>query len=187
MAATVAVAASSDLTGGPKLLVLATDGAPGACATRAEAATTEVEKEVALAFTKGIRTFAISIASSTDIPHMQRVANIGVGLPALGTATAPLYTAASQAELGAAFTTILSEVPRSCVFSLNGRVKAEHADQGSVVLAGQPLSHGDPNGWVLRQPDQVELVGAACDRIRAGEDVLDITFPCAVFTPVVVE
>jgi hypothetical protein len=185
VAATVAVAASSDLTGGPKLLVLATDGAPGACAPRTDAATTAVEKEVAAAFSKGIRTFAISIATATDIPHMQRVANIGVGLAADVTTPAPLYTAASQAELGAAFTTILSEVPRSCVFSLNGRVKSENADEGSVVLDGQPLTHGDPDGWVLRQPDQVELVGAACDRIRAGEDALDISFPCAVFTPVV--
>lgn len=187
VAATVAVAASSDLTGGPKLLVLATDGAPGSCAARTEAATTEVEKEVALAFSKGIRTFAISIASSTDIPHMQRVANIGVGLPVTGSIVAPLYTAASQTELSSAFTTILSEVPRSCVFSLNGRVQAENADRGSVKLAGQPVTYGDPDGWVLRQPDQVELVGAACDRVQAGEDALDITFPCAVFTPVVVE
>jgi hypothetical protein len=185
IAATVAVAASSDLTGGPKLLVLATDGAPGACAPRTDAATTEVEKEVALAFSEGIRTFAISIATGTDIPHMQRVANIGVGLPAGATTPAPLYTAASQAELGLAFTTILTEVPRSCVFSLNGRVKLEEADRGKVVLAGQALPYGDENGWVLRQADQVELVGDACKRIQDGEDDLDITFPCAVFTPTV--
>lgn len=185
VAATVAVAATHDLTGGPKLLVLATDGAPGTCAARSGAATTEVEKEVALAFSKGIRTFAISIATATDILHMQRVANIGVGLPATGTTAAPLYTAASQTELGDAFTTILSEVPRTCVFSLNGRVKSENADQGRVVLAGQPVLYADPNGWVLRRPDQVELVGTACDQIQAGEENLDISFPCAVFTPVV--
>jgi hypothetical protein len=185
VAATVAVAASHDLTGGPKLLVLATDGAPGSCAARSGAATTEVEKEVALAFSKGIRTFAISIATATDILHMQRVANIGVGLPATGTTAAPLYTAASQTELGDAFTTILSEVPRTCVFSLNGRVKSENADQGRVVLAGQPVLYADPNGWVLRRADQVELVGTACDQIQAGEENLDISFPCAVFTPIV--
>src|SRR6185369_9055395 len=82
IAATVAVAATSDLTGGPKILVLATDGEPGDCAPRAAAPTTEVENEVAKAFAKKIQTFAISISTGTDVPHMQRVANIGLGLPA---------------------------------------------------------------------------------------------------------
>ncbi len=185
IAATVAVAATSDLTGGPKILVLATDGAPGSCAPRTDLATLEVEKEVLLAFAKGIKTFAISISTGTDIPHMQRVANIGAGLPAISTTLAPLYTAASQDELGLAFSTILSDVPRSCVFSLNGKVKEESADRGSVTLAGQPLAYKGENGWILRQDDQVELVGAACTKVQAGEDALQITFPCAVFTPVV--
>lgn len=185
IAATVAVAASSDLTGGPKLLVLATDGAPGTCASRSEAPATAVEGEVIKAFAKGITTFAISISTGTDIPHMQRVANLGVGLPADAAAPAPMYTAESQAELELAFSTIISEVPRSCVFSLNGRVKAENADQGSVELAGEALVYGGEDGWRLKQADQVELVGEACEKVQAGEDALDISFPCAVFTPVV--
>jgi hypothetical protein len=185
IAATVAVAASSDLTGGPKLLVLATDGAPGTCAARPLAATQEVENEVDKAFRKGIQTFAISIASGTDALHMQRVANIGVGLPANATTPARLYTAESQQELKTAFSSILTAVPRSCVFSLNGNVNAERAGEGKVILAGQPLKFDDPNGWRLKQADQVEVVGTACDSIRAGEDDLDISFPCAVFKPVV--
>jgi len=31
----------------------------------------------------------------------------------------------------------------------------------------------------------VELLGEACAQIQAGEEDLDITFPCEVFTPVV--
>ncbi|HEY0467202.1 MAG TPA: vWA domain-containing protein [Polyangiaceae bacterium] len=185
IAATVAVAASSDLTGGPKLLVLATDGAPGDCAPRSSTATVEVEKEVMLAFNKNIKTFAISIANGTDVPHMQRVANLGLGLPADSTTPAPLYTATSQDDLGLAFSTILTGLPRSCVFSLNGTVKAENADQGTVVFDGQTLTYMDPNGWILKKPDQVELVGEACAQIQAGKDSLAINFPCSVFTPVV--
>jgi hypothetical protein len=185
IAATVAVAASSDLTGGPKLLVLATDGAPGACAPRSGAATTEVENEVAKAYAKNIQTFAISISTGTDVPHMQRVANIGVGLPADNTATpAKLYTAESQDALKTAFSTILTDVPRSCVFSLNGRVKAENASEGSVVLNGETLVYDDADGWKLKSPDQVELLGDACDKVQAGEDELDINFPCRIFVPV---
>jgi hypothetical protein len=185
IAATVAVAATSDLTGGPKVLVLATDGEPGSCATRPATATTEVENEVAKAFSKGIQTFAISIATGTDVQHMQRVANIGVGKPASETAMpAKLYEADNSAALKDSFSTILSDVPRSCVFSLNGRVKAENASEGKVVLDGQALGYEDSNGWTLKSPDQVELLGSACDEIRAGEDKLDIDFPCKVFTPV---
>ena len=40
-------------------------------------------------------------------------------------------------------------------------------------------------GEGLAKPDQVEIVGAACEEIRAGEEDLDITFPCSVFTPII--
>ena len=186
IAATVAVAASSDLTGGPKLLVLATDGAPGTCKPGSSvSATADVENQVTQAFQKQIKTFAISISTGTDIPHMQRVANLGVGLPADSTTPAPLYTATSQNDLKLAFSTILTKVPRSCVFSLNGTVDADNADQGTIVLDGQTLVYKDPNGWILKQPDEVELVGSACTQVQAGEDDLKINFPCAVFTPVI--
>jgi len=185
IAATVAVAASSDLTGGPRILVLATDGAPGSCALRPLAATQEVENEVEKAFNKRIQTFAISISTGTDVPHMQRLANIGVGLAPDAAPPAPLYTAQSQQELKDAFSAILTAVPRSCVFSLNGNVNPERAGEGSVVLAGTSLTLGDENGWRLKQVDQVELVGSACEQIRAGVDELDISFPCTIFKPVV--
>jgi hypothetical protein len=185
IAATVAVAASSDLTGGPKILVLATDGAPGSCSPRTGSATSEVEKEVEKAFQKKIQTFAISISTGTDVPHMQRVANIGAGLAADSPTPATLYTAESQQQLKDAFSSILTEVPRSCVFELNGNVERARAGEGTVVLAGQELTFGDPDGWLLKQADQVELVGSACAQIQAGEANLDISFPCAVFTPVV--
>ncbi|HET7543069.1 MAG TPA: hypothetical protein VFK05_24520 [Polyangiaceae bacterium] len=185
IAATVAVAASSDLTGGPKLLVLATDGAPGTCKPGSGVATTEVENQVSLAFQKQIKTFAIAISTGTDIAHMQRVANLGVGLAANATPPAPLYTATSQNDLKSAFSTILTTVPRSCVFSLNGTVDEDNADQGTVVLDDQTLVYNDPDGWRLKQADQVELVGSACKQIQDGEDNLKINFPCAVFTPVI--
>lgn len=185
IAATVAVAATSDLTGGPKILVLATDGVPGSCSPRTGTATQEVENEVDKAFHKNVKTFAISIAAGTDAQHMQRVANLGVGLPADSTTPAALYSADSQQALKDAFGSILKDVPRSCVFSLNGDVDRDHADKGSVTLAGQKLGYGDENGWVLKQTDQVEIVGSACQRIQDGEEDLDISFPCSVFTPVV--
>jgi hypothetical protein len=182
--AVVTNALKSELTGGPKMLVLATDGVPGNCASSV-AATTLVEDEVAAAFDDGMQTFAISIDTGTDPTHMQRVANLGVGLAADADPPAPYYTAESQEELALAFSTILEDVPRSCIFSLNGEVDPDEADAGTVTLAGEELIYEDEDGWVLAQVDQVELIGGACDQIRDGEEDLDITFPCSVFTPVV--
>jgi len=182
--AVVTNALKSELTGGPKMLVLATDGVPGNCAS-STLATTLVEDEVAAAFEDGMQTFAISIDTGTDPTHMQRVANLGVGLAADADPPAPYFTAESTEELELAFSTILEDVPRSCIFSLNGEVDPDEADAGTVTLAGEELVYEDEDGWVLAEVDQVELVGAACDEIRAGEEDLDITFPCSVFTPVV--
>lgn len=183
--AVVANALKSSLSGGPKILVLATDGVPGGCGVSTEDPMTTVENAVADAFADGMKTFAISIDTGTDPTHMQRVANLGAGLPVDADPPAPYYTAESQEDLGVAFSSILVEVPRSCVFELNGEVEPDDADQGTVTLAGEELDYDDPDGWILPEVDQVELVGAACEQIRAGEEDLDITFPCSVFTPVI--
>ncbi|HYQ17826.1 MAG TPA: VWA domain-containing protein, partial [Polyangiaceae bacterium] len=63
-------------------------------------------------------------------------------------------------------------------------VKAENASEGSVVLDGNPLVYEDVNGWKLKAPDQVELLGEACTQVQAGDDQLDINFPCRIFVPV---
>lgn len=182
--AVVANALDADLGGGPKILVLATDGEPTGCGISSDPAG-DVERGVSSAFEDGMKTFAISIATDTDPTHMQRVANLGAGLPVDADPPAPYYTAESQEDLALAFASILEEVPRSCVFALNGKVDPDQADEGTVTLAGEELVYEDPDGWILPQVDQVELLGGACEQIRAGEEDLDITFPCSVFTPVV--
>lgn len=185
--AVVANALRSDLGGGSKFLVLATDGDPTGCTVSSSGSpATDVENAVADAFADGMKTFAISISTSASATHMQRVANLGAGLPADATPPAPYYTAESQEELALAFSSILTdEVERSCVFSLNGEVDPEDAGEGTVILDGEELGYEDPDGWILPQVDQVELVGGACDAIQAGEEDLDISFPCSVFTPVI--
>ncbi len=185
VAAVVESAKKTDLTGGKKILVLATDGAPGPCQSRPETATIEVEKEVTEAYLADIETFAISISTGTDVLHMQRVANLGVGLDAEADPPAPYYTAESEDDLAAAFLTIIEGVPRSCEFSLNGSVDEENAGEGTVTLAGEELGYQDENGWILSHPTRVELVGTACEQIQGGEEDLDITFPCSVFEPII--
>ncbi len=185
VAAVVTAAKRADLTGGKKILVLATDGAPGACQSRPDSATFEVEKEVTRAFQADIETFAISISTGTNAAHMQRVANLGTGLEADAEPPAPYYTAESEEDLKAAFSTIIEGVPRSCEFALNGTVDEENAFEGTVTLAGEELEYQNEDGWQLASPSSVELLGTACEQIQAGEEDLDITFPCSVFELIV--
>jgi hypothetical protein len=187
IAAVVANADATDVTGGPKLLVLATDGAPGQCFPREIEPMTAVEQEVELAYGAGIRTFAVSISTGVPSDHMQRVANIGAGLPADSATPAPSFTAETQEELGSAFREILATVPPSCVFGLNGEVDVEHADVGSVRLKGESLVYQGQDGWRLASPRQVELRGAACEAIQEGETDLTISFPCEVFHPTIIK
>jgi len=69
------------------------------------------------------------------------------------------------------------------VFTVDGLIDPALACQGSVYLDGVELGCNDPNGWTLKSPTQIELVGAACDAIQQGNHSVEGTFPCAVVSP----
>jgi len=105
------------------------------------------------------------------------MANAGVGLDPNGSTNAPYYQAVDQKSLIDAFGQIIDGA-RSCVFTLNGEVKEGSAESGKVVLDGETLGYGDPDGWKLNNPKEIELTGAACDKIQQGEHTLSVSFPC---------
>ncbi len=169
---------------GPKVIVLATDGEPDTCAQpNPQNGQPESIAAAQNAFQQGIETYVISVGNQVSLGHLQDVANAGKGLQVGGSQNATYYLANDQAALVAAFNEIIYGV-RSCVFELEGQVSAADADQGVVTLDGQPLVHGDPNGWKLNPPNEVELVGSACDAIKSGDHQVSIDFPCGVYVPV---
>lgn len=181
-------------TGRPKVLVLATDGEPGRCGTfqsLEDVGSPESRKAVVdavkAAYRAGIKTFVITVGSAVAEAHQQEVANAGFGYfdggadAAPGT-NAPLVRTTSQAQLAAAFDSIIFGV-RSCTFALAGSVRGGTERLGDVKLNGNPLGLNDPNGWKLNSPTEIEIVGSACDTIKSSEAKLTVRFPCDAIIP----
>lgn len=177
---------------GPKVLVLATDGEPDTCADPNpgdqmghDVARALSVSNVQNAFAKKITTYVISVGNEVGKDHLRAVANAGQGLAVDVDTTNRYYLANDQAELAAAFDSIVAGV-RSCVFTLNGTVAADRADTGSVVLDGKFLIYSDKDGWRLNSPSELELQGAACAALKkSGDHDLKIDFPCGDFIPTI--
>ena len=168
---------------GPKVIVLATDGEPDTCAEpNPQNGQPQSIAAAQAAFAQGIRTYIISVGADVRLGHRQDIANAGAGKPVGGADDAPYYQALDPASLAAAFDEIINGV-RSCVFTLNGSIAEQNATQGTVSLDGQPLAYGDPDGWKLNGPSEIEITGAACDAIQSGDHTVAIEFPCGTVDP----
>jgi hypothetical protein len=167
----------------PKAIVLATDGEPDTC----EVPDPENGQDKTLAaaqnaFAKGVQTYIISVGDEVGAPHLQDMANAGIGLPVDGQQKAPYWVALDHAALYDAFATIINGV-RECIFTLDGQVVAGFEDQGKVTIDGKPVAKDDENGWKLNGLKQVQLLGEACALIQEGDHKVDIEFPCGGYAP----
>ena len=168
---------------GPKIIVLATDGEPDTCAVpNPQMGQPESIQAAQDAFAKGVKTFVISVGAEVSDGHLQDVANAGAGLPIGGADKAPFYKALDPQALVKAFDTIINGV-RSCTLKLNGTVDQAGASAGKVSLDGMLLGYNDPNGWQLTAPDEIELLGTACDTIKTGDHSISVEFPCGIVVP----
>jgi hypothetical protein len=163
---------------GPKAIVLATDGEPDTCenADAHDDATNALSvAAVRDAFAAGVTTEVISVGSEVGQPHLQDLANAGVG----GVGGTP-YRALDATGLVDAFEQIVRGVV-SCEFQLDGSVEPGREPSGSVVLDGAALTYGSDDGWDLPAPDRVRLKGAACTDVKTTSKVLHIDFPCGTY------
>jgi hypothetical protein len=175
------VAGALAAAGGPKYLILATDGDPDTCRDP-DANGQPGPKDLALAEVRaargaGVTTYVVGISKfGADRDHLQALALAGQGL-ADGTAERKYYEVGGRDELVAAFDAILDGV-RSCAFDLGAAV----APGGVVARArftvgGAEARAGDPDGWRTVDADTVEFVGAACAAVERGAEVR-ATLPC---------
>lgn len=89
---------------------------------------------------------------------------------------APYFTATTAAELREALSGLLNDVI-SCTVEMDAIVTGNPA-LGEVTVDSNPVSYGDPNGWILETNRySVTLQGAACRAFKDGAKV-DIKFPC---------
>ena len=181
--------------GGPKIILLATDGDPDYCGNPLandppfDAGEVQRAKDITInavqrAFDAGIQTYVIAVGDEVSEVHQQEVANAGLGYAPDAGDAAPYFRPSTQEELKANIRSIIFGA-RSCVFTMNGRVQAGKEAQGKVTLNGQPLTYNDPNGWKLRSPTELEILGTACDKVKDEPNVaLSVSFPCGTVSSV---
>lgn len=173
----------------PSIIVLATDGEPDRCedldpvGTVAEAAArSESVQAAARAFSLGFRTFVISLGEgSVPAQHLQDMANAGLGR---GPADPPaeFFEAGDDRGLRSALQQIIdNEI--SCALLLDGRIIAQRACEGTLILNGRPIPCEGADGWRAIDSRQIELRGAACAELQAiPEPTVTTVFPCEVVT-----
>lgn len=178
----------------PKILLLATDGEPDTCAVpNPQQGQPEAIAAAQAALQAGVRTYVLSVGSEVGEPHLQDMANAGVGLPVGGADAAPFWKADDPAGLAEAVSEIITGA-RPCVFALQGeRLDPQRAHLGQVTLTpsetlqAQSLEHDGADGWRLHDTSPpcygagqcVELLGAACDVVQHDPSPrLLARFPC---------
>jgi len=173
--------------GGPKIIILATDGDPDTCDCPNCNGKQGPRDGVVLAtqrtFGAGIKTYVIAIGAEIDQDHQQKVANAGLGFDPDAGDAAPLFRTSNRQELVSALDKIILG-SRSCKFTLNGAVQPGTESQGTVTLNMTKLGYNDPNGWKLNSPTELEVVGTACDTVKNTVDAkLTVRFPCGTVLP----
>jgi hypothetical protein len=175
----------SPIVGHPSI-VLVTDGDPDTCEVpdpqEPEAVTVAVAA-AERAHAAGIDLYVLGISNDIDGRNLQQLANAGKGAPIASVwgvdagAAQPFHASDSLAGLAAQLSGILSSVP-FCEVTLHRDVSTIEAMQGSVVLDGSPLAYGSADGFVLKDPRHLEVVGKACAAIKASGKQLTARISC---------
>lgn len=179
------------VTTAPKVIVLVTDGEPTICgeSNPSDPARAAVVLAAQHVFNQKIRTFVIAIGAANPQAqaHFKAVANAGQGKdPTTGDAGA--IEPSTSTQLLTAIQQIVLDA-RTCTFVLNGQVQAGSETQGTVMLNGKVVpfdTAGAPEeGWRLKTPSSLELVGEACKTLKATPNAtLSARFPCGTITPI---
>jgi hypothetical protein len=201
--------------GSPHIILLATDGEPDRCeeaddskqATSADhISAIEVEEAISRAYTheKNVKTYVVFVGNANNNvlkPHLQRIANLGVGKDKMladgssacwqvnGSNAAKCWMATDGDGLTDAFNEIVG-AQISCDIALNGEIQDNDiaCAQGQVTINGnQPLTCNDANGWKILNSKTIQIQGTACDALKnAASPRVDANFPCGSVAPIVI-
>jgi hypothetical protein len=169
---------------GPEVLLLVTDGEADTCEVPDPQMGQEAAVDAArVAYAAGIDFYVLGISSDISSGNLQQLANAGQGKPldlswAQNSEAAQPYQAKSDlAGLTAQLREILARVPL-CEIQFDRDVAAEELEAGNVVLDGKPLQHRSRDGFVFKDSRHLEVVGAACDTLRAAGKELKVRISC---------
>ncbi len=177
----------------PIYVIFATDGEPNSCSGGGIGGPTFQLSEDAIerGHDLQITTYVISLAQGQDLTgqfaaHLQRAANLGVGLAANANPGATLYSPQDPQELSEALETLLTAT-LGCTAPLRGTLQDVSAacTDGVVRLNGNVLPCNDPNGWTVDSTGRnIILQGTACEMFMNSAAVMvNATFVCDSIVP----
>jgi hypothetical protein len=162
------------------IIILATDGEPDTCAVpNPQNGQPEAVAAATRSFNQGIRLYILSVGNDVGAPHLQDMANAGIGNdPQVTGVDAEYFVADNPAELAAALEQLVGGII-SCELNLDGAIDPAAAASGVVVLNGMTLVFGVD--WEIVDADTIRLIGAACDTLlNSSTPEVSATFPCGV-------
>ncbi|MBN1654013.1 MAG: VWA domain-containing protein [Deltaproteobacteria bacterium] len=165
------------------VVILVTDGEPNGCTATFDPNTMTMASDyqgpidqVTAASQKDIKTFVIGIDTSTagsppEVgPHLDDLAKIGSGAE-------KAFVPTNKDELSEILIGLIEQ--SNCDIALQGEIVEGYEDKGTVTLNGTPLIYNDPNGYAVPNPNQITLVGTACEKFARDKDVVLVaSFPC---------
>lgn len=168
----------------PKYILLLTDGAPDTCAEPdPQNGMPEAIEAAQRAFAQGIRVYTVGVSQELSGANLQQMANAGAGKPPglqYGRDTdaePPLSANNDPRELAEQLKGIIGDV-RTCNIELGTTVGRRRSLEGRLSLDGAELDYDSDDGWTFVDDDTLLIHGAACEKILADGERLQVRFPC---------
>jgi hypothetical protein len=161
----------------PKVVILITDGATGACG--GDGGHSGAVAQVRSLLNEGVRTFPIGFGTGASPTQLRELASAGGTDANPNTPQADYYVATNTATLVNVIRDIANDVI-GCNFQLDRT--PEDPNKIWVDVNGRPLVQGDANGFVYDSANNtVNITGNECTQLRAGDPQatqLNITLGC---------
>jgi hypothetical protein len=169
---------------GPRSILLVTDGDPDTCAQRnPDEGQPQAVEAVQRAFESGIDLYVLGISNGIAGHNLQQLANAGKGRPidlvwgVDADAAEPFQASGNVQGLATQLTELLNRIPL-CEVRLQRDVAPSELGSAQVLLDGQPLRYSGLDGYVLKDPRHLAIVGKSCETIKAGGQQLSVRISC---------
>jgi hypothetical protein len=169
---------------GPEVLLLVTDGDPDTCQVPdPQEGQVQAISAAAKAFAQGVDFYVLGVSSDISGDKLQQLANAGKGKPldriwgVDADAAQPFQASDNVAGLTAQLRDILERVPL-CVVELERDIAIEELARSRVTLDGEALPYSDADGFQLKDPRHLEIVGQACETLRVAGKRLSVSISC---------
>jgi hypothetical protein len=169
---------------GPNVVLLVTDGEADTCDVpdpqMGQAAAVAAARR---AHAAGVDFYVLGLSSDISSANLQQLANAGQGKPLdlvwgqSPEAAQPYQAKSDLVGLTAQLLEILARVPL-CEIEFDREIAAEELEAGNVVLDGRRLEPGSPDGYVFKDSRHLEVVGEACNTLRAAGKELQVRISC---------